>query len=146
MGSFTAHTRTDRESEKESDLQFLMAASLCRKFPLISSSPRPHILPALFPCFPSHPGDSGETGGQWKPSGVRRCLSAGPPPRAPTIGTVRGKRGRRIRNSTGRGSREAKVRFGKRSVIGFRLESDWMQRSVAHRDSRENKINGVACN
>ena len=45
------HALARTERERERGLQFLMAVSRCRKFPLISSSPRPHILPPLFPCF-----------------------------------------------------------------------------------------------
>lgn len=53
FGFISAHTRRER------GLQFLMAVSCCcRKFPLISSSPRPHILPPLFPCFRGNSDDS----------------------------------------------------------------------------------------
>lgn len=53
------HSHIHQERERKRGLQFLMAASCrCRKFPLISSSPRPHILPPLFPCFRSNSGDS----------------------------------------------------------------------------------------
>lgn len=73
--------------EREKGLQFLMAASLCRKFPLISSSPRPHILPPLFPCFPSNSGDSGKQAVSENPADYGP-LPAAPPPRVLTVGTV----------------------------------------------------------
>lgn len=53
-------THAEREGKGRGGrgLQFLMAVSCCRccccrKFPLVSSAPRPHILPPLFQCFRS---------------------------------------------------------------------------------------------
>lgn len=131
------HTRM-AGGEREKGLQFLMAASLCRKFPLISSSPRPHILPPLFPCFPSNSGDSGnppEHGRAFLPVLPRGCwplvrsaarsltvLCA-----VPVVKRGVGLAGLAPWEALGR--KETKASFGKRSVVAAMNPWVWIELS-----------------
>lgn len=61
------HTRRKRERERE-----VCSLSQLQKFPLISRTPRPHILPPLFLCFRCNSNDSEKHGQQVK--GARHRL------------------------------------------------------------------------
>lgn len=132
-----------------------------QKFPHISSSPRPHILPPLFPCFPHNSGNSEKQAARKNSREYGRAFVPVPRGCSPLVRSA-------ARLLTGLcavpvvkegvglagiapweafGRREAKASFGRRCYGPLGLNWDELPCSLAASwRSEDYKINCVACN